>query len=111
MAEGQAYEGDPMTAHAVERASSHLSEQELLEIFWTMLLSRRLDERAWALHAKLRLLRPDGALGLALLGQVGLPFGDMPRSMAADPGVWYWPRLAAEKRFGRTRRLKTRADP
>ncbi len=63
-----------------------------------------------ALHAKLRLLRPDGALGLALLGQVGLPFGDMPRSMAADPGVWYWPRLAAEKRFGRTRRLKIGAD-
>ncbi len=39
-----------MTTNAVARASAQLSEQTLLEIFWTMLLSRRLDERAWALH-------------------------------------------------------------
>ncbi|MEP7291374.1 MAG: thiamine pyrophosphate-dependent dehydrogenase E1 component subunit alpha [Chloroflexota bacterium] len=39
-----------MTTNAVTRASSKLSEQALLEMFWIMLLSRRLDERAWALH-------------------------------------------------------------
>ncbi|HVU11917.1 MAG TPA: thiamine pyrophosphate-dependent dehydrogenase E1 component subunit alpha [Phototrophicaceae bacterium] len=39
-----------MTTNAVTRASAQLSEQTLLEMFWTMLLSRRLDERAWALH-------------------------------------------------------------
>jgi 2-oxoisovalerate dehydrogenase E1 component alpha subunit len=27
-----------------------LSEDKLLEMYWTMLLSRRLDERAWVLH-------------------------------------------------------------
>ncbi|HLU12075.1 MAG TPA: thiamine pyrophosphate-dependent enzyme, partial [Oceanobacillus sp.] len=39
-----------MATNMVERASSRLSEQTLLEMFWFMLLSRRLDERAWALH-------------------------------------------------------------
>ena len=39
-----------MTTNTVERASARLSEDTLLEIFWGMLLSRRLDERAWALH-------------------------------------------------------------
>ncbi|MBE2268419.1 MAG: thiamine pyrophosphate-dependent dehydrogenase E1 component subunit alpha [Anaerolinea sp.] len=39
-----------MTTNAVASASSRLSEETLLEMFWTMLLSRRLDERSWALH-------------------------------------------------------------
>jgi 2-oxoisovalerate dehydrogenase E1 component alpha subunit len=39
-----------MTTNAVERSPSRLDEQTLLEMFWIMLLSRRLDERAWALH-------------------------------------------------------------
>ena len=39
-----------MATNTVERASSRLNEQALLEMFWFMLLSRRLDERAWALH-------------------------------------------------------------
>lgn len=39
-----------MTTNAVARASSRLSEDTLLEMFWVMLLSRRLDERSWALH-------------------------------------------------------------
>lgn len=39
-----------MTTNAVVRASSRLSEKTLLEMFWFMLLSRRLDERSWALH-------------------------------------------------------------
>ncbi len=36
--------------NTVVRSSSRLSEQTLLEMLWMMLLSRRLDERAWALH-------------------------------------------------------------
>ncbi len=32
------------------RPSARLSQDVLLEMFWTMLLSRRLDERAWMLH-------------------------------------------------------------
>src|SRR5262245_45946763 len=32
------------------RPSAQLSQDVLLEMFWTMLLSRRLDERAWMLH-------------------------------------------------------------
>src|SRR5574338_977172 len=39
-----------MTTNAVARASSRLREETLLEMFWIMLLSRRLDERSWALH-------------------------------------------------------------
>ncbi len=39
-----------MTTNAVARASARLGEQALLDMFWMMLLSRRLDERAWALH-------------------------------------------------------------
>lgn len=33
-----------------KRPSDNLSQETLLEIFWFMLLSRRVDERAWALH-------------------------------------------------------------
>jgi len=32
------------------RPSDYLSQDALLAMFWTMLLSRRLDERAWVLH-------------------------------------------------------------
>ncbi len=39
-----------MTIQRIAGASSRLSESTLLEMFYTMLLSRRLDERAWALH-------------------------------------------------------------
>lgn len=39
-----------MTAKPEVRASARLDEQTLLQMYWTMLLSRRLDERAWALH-------------------------------------------------------------
>ncbi len=39
-----------MTTNAVARASARLGEPALLDMFWIMLLSRRLDERAWALH-------------------------------------------------------------
>jgi 2-oxoisovalerate dehydrogenase E1 component alpha subunit len=39
-----------MPTKTVERPSAALDEQTLLDMFWTMLLSRRLDERAWMLH-------------------------------------------------------------
>ncbi len=39
-----------MTMNTVAQASARLGEQTLLEMFWIMLLSRRLDERAWAMH-------------------------------------------------------------
>jgi 2-oxoisovalerate dehydrogenase E1 component alpha subunit len=34
----------------IERPSDKLSPETLLDMFWIMLLSRRLDERAWMLH-------------------------------------------------------------
>lgn len=39
-----------MATNTAERSSSRLDEPTLLDMFWIMLLSRRLDERAWALH-------------------------------------------------------------
>lgn len=39
-----------MTAKTTIRPSSHLEESQLLEMYWLMLLTRRLDERAWVLH-------------------------------------------------------------
>lgn len=33
-----------------QKYSSKLSQDDLLEMYWYMLLSRRLDERSWALH-------------------------------------------------------------
>ena len=52
-----------MTTNAVTRASANLSEQALLEMFWTMLLSRRLDERAWALHRQGKIAFHISAMG------------------------------------------------
>ena len=37
------------------RPSDRLSEKTLQEMYWTMLLSRRLDERAWVLHRQGRI--------------------------------------------------------
>ncbi|NDJ59677.1 MAG: thiamine pyrophosphate-dependent dehydrogenase E1 component subunit alpha [Chloroflexi bacterium] len=39
-----------MSTITTARPSTHLNEQTLREMFWVMLLSRRLDERSWALH-------------------------------------------------------------
>lgn len=39
-----------MTSVTEERYSSQLTGDELLELYWNMLLARRLDERTWALH-------------------------------------------------------------
>jgi outer membrane protein OmpA-like peptidoglycan-associated protein len=46
-------------------------------------------------------LRPEKGFGLALTMQAGLPFGSsVPSNLGADPKLWYWPQVAAEKRFG-----------
>lgn len=39
-----------MATTMIARPSSRLNEDSLLEMYWYMLLSRRLDERAWVLH-------------------------------------------------------------
>jgi 2-oxoisovalerate dehydrogenase E1 component alpha subunit len=39
-----------MVTKMLARPSAALSQEMLLEMFWTMLLSRRLDERAWVMH-------------------------------------------------------------
>jgi outer membrane protein OmpA-like peptidoglycan-associated protein len=53
-------------------------------------------------HVKVRLLRVNEGIGLgvAFVGQVGFPIADSPRDLGGDPGFWYWPRVALEKRFG-----------
>ena len=33
-----------------EGTMTDISKKTMLEMYWTMLLSRRLDERAWVLH-------------------------------------------------------------
>ncbi len=53
-----------------------------------------------ALHGKWRLTRVDKTLGVALLGQIGIPIGDAHQNLGADPGFWFWPQLALEHRFG-----------
>lgn len=70
-----------MTTNAVERASSRLSEQQLLEIFWTMLLSRRLDERAWALHRQGKI-----AFHISAMGHEGAQVG---AAFAINRGIDY----------------------
>lgn len=62
------------------------------------------------LHGKFRLTRVDKGPGLALLLQGGVPVGDAPRDLGADPGVWYWPRVLFENRFGSTGRFKVGID-
>ncbi|MDX2055417.1 MAG: OmpA family protein [Polyangiaceae bacterium] len=59
-----------------------------------------------ALHGKLRILRIQDGIGLAVTAQVGIPVSDSPRDLGGDPGVWYWPQVALEKQFGFSRRFK-----
>ncbi|MEJ7729999.1 MAG: OmpA family protein [Polyangiaceae bacterium] len=60
-----------------------------------------------ALHAKLRILRPDGdyPIGIAIIGQAGVGAGAT-RDFGSEPGFWYWPQLVLERRFGATGRLR-----
>ncbi len=56
-----------------ERASARLSEATLLEMYWYMLLSRRLDERSWALHRQGKIAFHISAMGHEA-AQVGSAF-------------------------------------
>ncbi|MCI0708607.1 MAG: thiamine pyrophosphate-dependent dehydrogenase E1 component subunit alpha [Chloroflexi bacterium] len=38
-----------------ERPSDNLTEEQLLDMYWSMLISRRVDERAWILHRQGRI--------------------------------------------------------
>jgi outer membrane protein OmpA-like peptidoglycan-associated protein len=53
-----------------------------------------------ALHLKLRILKPQGPLGIALLAQGGYTPGSGPRDFGSEPGFFYWPQLILERRFG-----------
>ena len=57
-------------------------------------------------HVKVRLTRVDQTIGVAAILQGGIGLGGAERDMGADPGFWYWPRIAIENQFGFTRRLK-----
>jgi 2-oxoisovalerate dehydrogenase E1 component alpha subunit len=70
-----------MTTQTAARASSRLSEQTLLEMFWVMLLSRRLDERAWALHRQGKI-----AFHISAMGHEGAQIG---AAYAINRGVDY----------------------
>jgi outer membrane protein OmpA-like peptidoglycan-associated protein len=52
-----------------------------------------------AVHAKVRILRPDGPVGLALIGQAGYGVGET-RNFASEPGFFYWPQAVVEFRVG-----------
>ncbi|WP_437632451.1 OmpA family protein [Sorangium sp. So ce854] len=55
-----------------------------------------------ALHAKVRLLRPDqDVIGLALIAQAGVGVGGS-QDFASDPGFFFWPQIVLEKRLGIT---------
>ncbi len=62
------------------------------------------------LQGKLRLTRVDRGPGLAIVVQGGVPVGDAPRELGADPGGWYWPHVVFENRFGSSKRLKIGLD-
>jgi OOP family OmpA-OmpF porin len=48
------------------------------------------------LSGKVRLLRVEKGLGAAGIVQAGIPVGGAEQNLGADPGFWYWPRLALE---------------
>lgn len=63
-----------------------------------------------ALHAKLRLSRPEKGIGLALLVQGGLSVSDsMQRNLGADKAC-YWPQLIVDRHFGSNGRFKIGAN-
>lgn len=62
-----------MATKAVARPSARLSEKTLLQIYWYMLLSRRLDERAWVLHRQGKIAFHVSAMGHEA-AQVGAAF-------------------------------------
>jgi 2-oxoisovalerate dehydrogenase E1 component alpha subunit len=62
-----------MTTETRIRPSEKLTEETLLEMYWYMLLSRRLDERAWILHRQGRIHFHVSAMGHEA-AQVGAAF-------------------------------------
>ncbi|MCC6644531.1 MAG: OmpA family protein [Polyangiaceae bacterium] len=55
-----------------------------------------------AAHAKLRLMRSDEGIGLAVMVQGGVPTSkQLPKSLGADSKPWFWPQLVVEKQFGK----------
>lgn len=63
-----------------------------------------------AMHVKLRLLRPDtDPIGLAVIAQAGYGVGAS-SDLSAEPGFWYWPQVALERRFGATGRFRVGAN-
>ena len=63
-----------------------------------------------SLHGKVQILRVEKGFGLAVLVPIGVPLTNSPRSAGADPHFWYWPQLAAERRFGKTEWFKLGAN-
>ncbi len=57
-------------------------------------------------HIKVRLTRVDQTIGVAAILQGGISLGGAERDLGADPGIWYWPRIAIENQFGFSRRFK-----
>ena len=53
----------PAKARIPETPSPDLSPEELLDLYWQMLRSRRLDERAWALHRQGKITFHISAIG------------------------------------------------
>ena len=68
------------------------------------------DLSTLALHAKFRLTRVEKTIGIAALIQAGIPIGNAPQDLGADPSFWYWPHLIVENHFGFSRRLKIGID-
>jgi len=62
-----------MTTNALPQVLAHLDEQTLLLMYWMMLLSRKVDERAWALHRQSKIAFHISAMGQEAT-QVGAAF-------------------------------------
>lgn len=82
----------------IERHSEMLSEDTLLEMYWVMLLSRRLDERAWILHRQGRIPFHVSAMGHEA-AQVGAAFAI---NRGVDYVVPYYRDLALATALGTT---------
>ncbi len=54
-----------------------------------------------AVHAKLRILRPEAPVGIALVAQAGYGVGER-QNFASEPGLFYWPQAVFEFRAGST---------
>jgi OmpA-OmpF porin, OOP family len=80
--------------------------QSLLPGQWSATGARSQTLGFIGLHGKLRLLRVEKGFGLALGAQVGIPVTDAPKSGGADPGVFFWPQIIGERRFGTSDWLK-----